>query len=158
MHSKVTKFARGFTLLEVLVVIGLFAVAAGLVLSIGSHSHSGFNAEDDIDLVLATLQKARSQSMNGVCIGIGCVGAVAHGVQVDPHALVLFQGSTYDAADTANEYIQTESAATNLSGNTIIFMPLSGQTNATSTITIFDNHSIAAVVLIGQDGQLALSQ
>jgi prepilin-type N-terminal cleavage/methylation domain-containing protein len=157
MRNSVTKYSGGFTLLEVLVVIGLFAVVAGLVLTVGSHTHSGFNTQDDTDLLIATLQKARSQSINGVCVGVHCTVAAAHGVHVDPRSIVLFQGTTYNASDATNEYIQAESNATTFSGSNIIFMPLSGNTNTTNTITILDASTVVSVITVGPDGQLTWS-
>jgi len=74
------KQPQGFTLVEVLIVLGLFAAIGGIVLAAGLHSHSGYTTKDDEDLAIATLQKARSQSMSGVCLGSECTGALAHGV------------------------------------------------------------------------------
>ncbi len=148
--------ARGFTLIEVLLVIGLFAIVAGLVVSVGLHTHSGFSAQGDEDLAIATLQKARSQSMHGVCTG-DCVAAVAHGVHSAAHGLVLFQGGSFDPTDAANENLPALSNATTFAGADIIFAPLTGVADATATLTIFDNGSSTSAITVGTEGQLSWS-
>ena len=153
MHRRGTR-THGFTLIEVLIVLGLFALIAGLILSSGLRTHSGFTVKDDEDLAIATLQKARSQSMHGICEGSACVGALAHGVHVAPHALIIFQGSSFDASKSTNESMPAQSVATGFAGGDILFAPLSGNVQATGTIIIFDSGSTTAILTVGTGGQI----
>ena len=148
------KQPHGFTLIEVLVVLGIFAVVAGLAVSAGLHTHSGFTAKDDEDVAIATLQKARSQSMAGVCVGSNCTAALAHGVHVNARSLVLFQGSSFNPADDANEMVSAQSNATTFAGTDSMFAPYSGDVDATGTIRIFDNGSPVATVTVGTNGAI----
>ena len=148
------KHLRGFTLLEVLIVVGLFAVVGGLVVSAALHTHSGFTAKDDEDTAIAALQKARSQSMAGVCLGGGCTAAQPHGVHANSRSLVLFQGASFNPTDDANETIDAQSNATTFVGTDIIFAPYSGDLSSTGTLIILDNGSSTTTLTVGTNGAI----
>ncbi|MCI0619907.1 GIY-YIG nuclease family protein [Candidatus Wolfebacteria bacterium] len=77
------KNGAGFTLVEILVVVGLigFIAALGFMVSIGAFQRYAFASERD--LVVSLLQKARSQAMNNV-------EQLPHGVRAEDGEYVLF--------------------------------------------------------------------
>ncbi len=76
----------GFTLTEILVVLGIIVLIAtfGLIVSLDVYKSYAFRLERSI--IVSTLQKARSQSLNNI-------NQVRHGVrfQTSPLAYVLFE-------------------------------------------------------------------
>lgn len=121
----------GFTLVELLIVIAIFAVLAGIAV-VGFQNYARYqNFDQEIAAVQATIAdtkvKARS-SENGE----------AHGIKVTANTLTVFSGATYSAIDPDNE-VYTFDAITltpTFTGGTdeIIFANLTGLPSATGTV------------------------
>ena len=88
---------RGATFFEVLVVLGILAIVGTSALFVTMDAYRSSSFRSDRDLLLATLQRARAQAMNNVCLGTGCVDGVRHGVAIRPathlNSFVIFQTS-----------------------------------------------------------------
>src|ERR1043166_3537154 len=91
---------RGFTLIELIITIGLISIIAtfGLFLSWDYYRGTAFLSEQKI--VVSILQKARNQSMSNVCLGT-CTDGKAHGVKFLADKYVIFQGNSYLSRDTS---------------------------------------------------------
>lgn len=131
--------ARGFTLIEMLVVIGLLTIIGTIGLVLSFDSYRGYAFRGDRDLAIATFQKARSQAVNGVCkstVLAPCTSGVPHGVHIGSGNLTIFQGTTYNFADPVNEIIALTSDTTLVGGvgepTDIVFAELSGDATVTS--------------------------
>ena len=122
---------RGFTLVEIVVVMGLFAVLAGfgLFLSIDFYRSYAFRAERD--MLISVLQKARSQALNNI-------RESPHGVRVEEDSYILFQGGSYDPTDPANQAIAAAPSISHTGLSEVVFTQLSGGANASGTIDITD--------------------
>lgn len=130
---------RGFTLIEMLVVIGLMAIIGTIALVLSFDSYRSYSFRNDRDLIIATFEKARSQAINGVCkptLLIPCTSGVPHGVHVGTGQLTIFQGTTYNLADPTNEIVALTSATTQVGGagepTDIVFAELSGDATVNS--------------------------
>jgi prepilin-type N-terminal cleavage/methylation domain-containing protein len=139
--------SKGFTLVEMLTVIGLIAMITALGLIMSLDAFRGFSFRNDRDAAVAALQRARSQAINNICLGTGCNDGKKHGVHFETNKMVIFQGDDYDGIgrDKSNdEIINFESKSTNASttadGNDIIFQQLSGNSEE-NTITLTDTAS-----------------
>src|SRR5579859_6997626 len=144
--------ARGFTLVEVLVVIGILAiVAACCTLGVGSFQGGGFRAERDV--LLASLMHARAQAQHAVCDAASCTGALPHGVYVRTDAsgrimsAVLFEGSAYDPNDALNVETPLSGSAVLAGSNTVIFEPFSGDAMASGTLSLTSGSQSAAITI-----------
>jgi prepilin-type N-terminal cleavage/methylation domain-containing protein len=148
---------KGFTLIEILTVIGLISMIAGFALSTNIGSLRAFSFRDDRDELVSVLQKARSEAMNGICLG-GCTGGASHGVHLESGKYVLFQGGSYAARDTETDEIHTLSGATALSGATdVVFERLSGDavlSPAGSAIMVQSSDGHASTIKINAEGQI----
>ena len=95
----------GFTMLEILVVIGLVLMLSTVTLLVSFDTYRGSNFRNDRDLLLATLERARAQSINNLCVGSTCnvvQNSRPHGVAIrpngQPNSYVVFQGASYATA------------------------------------------------------------
>lgn len=151
---------NGFTLIEVLVTLGLLVILAAVLAAASPGLYRGYGAHDVRDTLVAALMHARSQAMNGVCTGSVCTGAPAHGVHIDEmhgrlHDVVLFQGTAYDANDPLNASVFTGSISQTVfySGPAeVIFAPLSGDA-APATMLLWGG-SATSTITVGAEGQI----
>ena len=144
---------RGFTLIEVLITIGLLGLIAGLGVFVSMDSYRGnlFRAERNI--VVSILQKARSQAIHNVCVGSVCADGQLHGVHFDPNQYAIFQGAIYNPADINNEVIQANSNVHNSGLANIVFSQLEGTTSG-GTLTLTDNSGHTSAITINNEGQI----
>ncbi|MGC9602178.1 MAG: prepilin-type N-terminal cleavage/methylation domain-containing protein [Minisyncoccia bacterium] len=149
------KHVRGFTLIEVLVVLGMFALVGGCSLVIGMESYRSGSLADDQASLVSALQEARSQAISAVCIGSACTAGMPHGVHITRKQLVIFQGAIYNVNDDTNDYIPLQDAALATSGlNDVVFAEYSGDANPPGDIVMSDGAERVATTSIGADGQI----
>ncbi|MEK7613724.1 MAG: type II secretion system protein [Patescibacteria group bacterium] len=87
---------RGFSLFEVLIVIGILGVVALFTVGIDTRSISRSTASAESTVLLQMLIHARSRAMNNEY-------QMPHGVYVDANNFVLFRGNSYDPLAAGNE-------------------------------------------------------
>jgi prepilin-type N-terminal cleavage/methylation domain-containing protein len=137
-HSDSIPKHSGFTLIEILISIGILAVVAGLGLfvSFDVYRHSSFISDERI--LISVLQKARNQSLNNI-------NQVRHGVHfaTSPQSFVIFecpsgtpQCTTYTSNPTTDQVIATSRDLIFPYGvpSDVIFNQLSGDTTAQTIV------------------------
>ncbi len=129
------KINKGFTLIEVLVVIGLLIILLGAVVLADPSYVTRQVSRSEVATVVSALQKARSQSMNNI-------GQKPHGVYFDDaNDYVIFSG-TYDPGNANNIKLEKGTTVTITSApEKIIFEQISGNTNA-ETVVFSDGKEI----------------
>ena len=151
---------RGFSLIELLVIMGLISLVAGFGLIVSMDDYRGYNFRSERDVVVSTLQKARSQAVSNMCYGSGCTDGKQHGVYFGtPGHYIIFQGASYTAGDPTNEDIAAKNAAASVSGITsVVFTQLSGTAvtipASPSTLTVVDTGGHTSVVTIEASGRI----
>ena len=147
-------YGRGFTLFEVLIVIGLFTLLGGLALFMSMDSYRGSSFRSDRDLLVSLLQHARARAMNNMCIGT-CTDGKPHGVRVEPDRYVVFQGPGYSPSDPENAVFPANPSISR-TGMNVVFSQLSATTTATSTTLTGGGR--ASVISISADGQITWTE
>ncbi len=132
-HTK-RGWSQGFTLLEVLIVIGIAGILAGITFSTFVSSRKNESFKHDTSGVVELLREARNQTLSSK-------NASQYGVNFSPTSAVLFTGATYTAGATSNKTFTLSSGntlSTSLPGGTtaILFNRLTGETNQASTVTV----------------------
>lgn len=126
-----TKKLHGFTLVEILVVLAIFAVLAGITIA-GFQNYARYqNFDQEVVAVQATIADTKVQARSSE-------NGEAHGVKVASNSITVFSGDAYNAIDPDN-VTYTFDAITltpSLTGGTdeIIFANLTGLPSATGTI------------------------
>jgi len=134
----IQRFGAGFTLVEILVVVGIIVLFLGLsIVQLRSFQQVSY-LENIGKEAIAALRLAQSRTL-------ASEGALQYGVHFDttatPHQYTLFQGSSYGARDTTKDEIMVlpktiEISVISLGGaNEVVFLRLTGQAGAQGTIT-----------------------
>ncbi len=140
--------SAGFTIIELLVVMGILGMLAslGLLVSLDFYRSYAFNSERDTVIVL--LQKARSQSLANI-------NQLPHGVHFEPSGYTLFQGAVYKAGDVTNTVFPADSHIANTGITNIIFEQLSGNIiSGVGTLTLDDNSHRQTQISINSLGRV----
>ncbi len=116
---------KGFTLIEILVVIGIILLifGAGSFINFSSYNHTLINTEETT--LVSILSKARSQAMNNI-------DASSHGVYIEADDYVLYDGTNFTTG-TNKEVMpkNSKTAITTNYGGDIYFTQLSGEPSGT---------------------------
>ncbi len=146
---------RAFTLIEILIVIGILSVlgAMTLFIDLGSYRGDAFRAERDT--VVTLMQKARADALNNI-------DEAPHGLALfpadHPKSYVLFDGTTY-AADPASHDVVDASYDVGLAPGTpseVVFEQLSGDANYSGAVTLVDpNRTLSFDIDINQEGMIS---
>ena len=143
----------GFTLIEVIIVLGLIGVIAafGVAMSYSSLSSTSVTQERDLFVTLL-LRGTRAAA-------IANLEETAHGVQIDNtnHRYILFDGTSYDEDATSNRsvpYTSEAIAITNTGGDTIVFKQLSGDVITGGGVITITNGSATQEITIRNSGQI----
>src|SRR3989344_6135693 len=139
------KVSSAFTLTEILVVVGIFALlmSFSLVVSLDIYRGDSFRGEQDV--IISILQKARSQSINNI-------NETTHGIRFEPDQYVLFDGDGGEVEFPMNtkvnyidmpptpEVVFTQLSGDTVSGDDFAFKITNGA--KTSQITVTTNGTI----------------
>jgi len=127
---------RGFTLIEILITLGLLAVVFSFGLFISFDFYKSYSSRSEQDVVVSILQKARSQAMDNI-------NQTKHGVHygsgVDCHSFskcyVLFEENSFVSGTSSNLEIESNPATTVTWSADPVFNQLDGSVNPV-TITL----------------------
>jgi len=122
---------RGFTLIEMLLSVGLIAMLAGLSLPI----YASFNSRDDLDLSTQELAGMLRRAETYAC---NVDGDNSWGVKVQSGSAVLFKGSSYATRDTTQDETDSIPATITIGGTVseVVFSKLTAAPNTSGTITL----------------------
>lgn len=153
---------RGFTLLEVIVVMALTTVIGGITLFVTMETYSRSALHTEKDSFIALLQRARMLSMNNICLG-ECEDGRPHGVHVTDGGYVLFQGVAYDPNDPLNTTFPAEPSlkrAGSLMERDVVFTALSGDSDCDPVceLSLQAPGGPTAIVSITGDGRILWTQ
>ena len=121
---------RGFTLIEILVVVGLFALLAAMGAIIGIDSIGRSTVHDERDLVVQILTGARTRALENI-------NQSRHGVRITTDDIEIFEVNS--SGTETNSRITPRNANIDISPNptTIIFNQLSANvTSGAGAITL----------------------
>ena len=127
----ILKDNKGFTIIEIIVVIGLIVaiLAFGSIFDINSFSRE--LARGETSTLVSVLNKARSKSMNNLY-------NAPHGVYIDTNDFVIFRTSSYNPTEPTNEKFPRNTNVAISGMNSVIFERLSGEPNTTGVFTLSD--------------------
>jgi prepilin-type N-terminal cleavage/methylation domain-containing protein len=135
------KRAAGFTLVEILVVMGLFGVAAGLTYINFIRPQNTVSLDGAVKTLMADIKSQQTKAMAGDSGSAS--SAQAHGIYVQSGQYTLFKGSTYSAGDTDNFVVLAPTGvtfSTSFTDTQVVFTKGSGDftgySASTNTVTV----------------------
>jgi prepilin-type N-terminal cleavage/methylation domain-containing protein len=132
---------RGFTLIEILVVIGLFSALTAIAVINLTRPQSKASVDSAATTLISDLKQQQLLSMLGD--SGSQASAQAHGVRLESGRYILFTGPSF--ASSSNQFIINLPQGISLSSPflpvDIIFTPRSGETTALSNIVLSDTAS-----------------
>ena len=144
---------KGFTQIELIVVIGLFAIVAGFALIMSMDDYRAASYRSERDMAIAVLQRARSEALAGLCLG-SCTDGKPHGVHVQSGQYVIFQGTSFVAGDPLNEVIVMRDKAVSITGAADVVFSLLSATATPATLTFGDGLGHTSTISVGSEGQI----
>jgi len=130
---------KGFTLLEIIIVLGIVTILAVVTLPLGVNFLKQQNLSSTTSTVIATLRQAHTQAMFQK-------NDSSFGVKFLPSSYILFQGTTYNTREAEEDILTSIPSGISVSGiEEIVFDKRTGEPNTTGTILIMnntDNHSV----------------
>ncbi len=124
---------RGFTMIEMLVVIALSVFVIGLTASAFVGLSNNQSLDKDVGSVTSVIQKARANSLNAK-------NGSEHGVKFATSSITLFEGTVYNSSATSNVVYNISSKVVmsqiQLTGgaSSLYFQQINGKPSATGTI------------------------
>ncbi len=131
---------RGFTLIEMLIVIGLIGIVSGYSVVMGLDGLRGDSYRAERDTIVILLQQARTEALNNI-------DESKHGVAffpaAHPRSYVEFAGNSYLSVgrDTSKDTVvdaQYAVAFASGSPSEVVFDQLSGNTSFSGNIVLID--------------------
>lgn len=130
----------GFTLVEMLLTIGIVSVLAGLAISGGVASYGRGLARTDRLNAIGALREARDMALHGICTQIPCTVPASHGVHITQQTLVLFEGSSYASRYAPADVSMPLSGTRSITGaNEIVFDAGTGNVRQASSFSMTGN-------------------
>ncbi len=144
--AKTCFMKKGFTLIEILIVLGLliFITSLGLFISLDTITRS--SVYEERDFLVSLLWDTRAQALANV-------HEKPHGIFITDTEYILFEGAAYDASAAGNVHLSHHSGTTLGGDTTIIFAQLTGSLAGDRTITLAQD-TITAHIDINAMGRI----
>lgn len=135
------KRKKGFTLIEVLVVISVFLILAGFGINSLLNVRGSSSSTSTIYTLINDIKNQQTKSMTGDTEGRGTPDT--YSIYIESNKYTLFHGQTFSATDSSNFVVsipQDSLLSTTFNSNKIIFASGSGEiqnfTNGQDTVTL----------------------
>lgn len=144
--KNVAKNSSGFTLLEILLVLSVMVILAGITIPIAWP----FVMQNDLDvsagITLQTLRRAQSLAMS-------MQEDSAWGVELEPQTIILFKGPDFNSRDSAFDEVTALTRPVTYSGFTeVSFAKFSGQPNFSGSIFLSNSLSQTRSISLNNKG------
>lgn len=132
--KSISKYCRGFTLLEIIVVMGIF----GLLATISTSVYSSFKAHENLEISAVTVVEAIRYAQLNSQVG---KGDSSWGVKISSDSISIFEGSSYVSRENSSDQSLDFTGGVLASGlSEIVFNKVTGSTIDTGTIVLTNSY------------------
>ncbi len=136
---------KGFTLLETLVVVAIFAVLGALTVPYSARSYRHYIMTVETKNIISIMRRAQNMAMANTYQS-------TFGIKFNATSYVLFRGASYAARNSAyDETYQIANAITVTGPSEIVFQQFSGKPATNTTITVASSEKSQTITL-GKEG------
>ncbi|OGG43916.1 hypothetical protein A3G50_02805 [Candidatus Jorgensenbacteria bacterium RIFCSPLOWO2_12_FULL_42_11] len=137
---------KGFTILELMLVVGMLIVIFSLGFPIAFDFYKNYQLRAEGDKFISLLETTRNSSMINL-------NQLPHGIYRDNDNFVIFEGNSFAARNQSQDQNFPRAKTISVAGpNEIIFNSLSGQ--ADSSAFVFNNGIKSFNIYVNQEGQI----
>ena len=145
---KLSECNLGFTIIEVVVVIAVLMLLAGLGLWTSLDFYRTYALNSEQSMAVSLLSMARARAMNNV-------NQSPHGLFITSTEYVLFQGSSYALRNVWYDEKTPIAYVVSLSGiQEVVFAPLTGEVITTGDIVLSERRK-SVTITINNEGRIA---
>jgi len=144
------KNQSGFTLLEILLVVGLLVAVAGLSVPI----YQSFQVTNDLDIAVNTIAQS---SRRAQILAQSGEGDKNWGIYMDSSIIVVFRGDAYAGRPQVDQDLDEEfdvPATITIPQSEVVFSKISGDPNTTIAITVTASNGNTREVSINEVGMV----
>ena len=140
---------KGFTLIEILLVVALFGILAGLSIPF----YQSYQQRNDVSVAADTVvQSARRAQQLARAVD----GDARWGLHIASGAITIFQGDTYAGRDQTEDEVISISSAVGVSGDTdILFEKVTGYVTDTTSSTLSATNGGSKTITVNAFGTVA---
>lgn len=153
-NDKRVSSTRGFTLIEVLIVLTLITMIAGLSLFFNIDMYRGDSFRAERNILVVALQTARADALNNI-------NQKKHGVAINPDGYagyVVFEGNDFASSEVNTRKEIPASYGVELDASSpdeVVFSQLSGNANFDGEIILIDPlRNASATIAINHEGKI----
>ena len=146
---------KGFTIIEIMIVVGIITILAGLSVPLSNSFLSRNELNSEALKITDALRSARAQAMFASEDSVW-------GVHFTSSSYIIFKGLTYNPADAYNNTFNLPGILTigeitiNGGGSDIIFDRIAGTTSTFGTTTIQNDASGSRTITVNRGGTINL--
>ena len=138
----------GFTLLEILIVLGLMVVIIGIGSFAGVNFYKTFALNSERDIVVSSLVKARNKAMNNF-------NESQQGLHIDATGYTIFQGSSYALRNqTYDELMSKNNFVTSSGLQDIVFDKLTGNLTTAEGSIVLSTSDGSRTISLNNEGRI----
>ncbi|MBI4050593.1 MAG: GspH/FimT family pseudopilin [Candidatus Doudnabacteria bacterium] len=149
MKSRSILSRKGFTLIEIIIVMGIFVIVIAFAVFISFDFYRSYAFRSERNILVSVLQHARSKAISNI-------NQCAHGVRFESDKYVIFEAADAGCPSPApDEEIQANPTAnvTTDFGDTVTFSRLSGNVSASGDINLTSGPQ-TATISINNEGRI----
>lgn len=140
--------SNGFTLLEILLSVGLITILAGLSMPVAQR----FQVQNDVLIASTTIaQNMRRAQIESQAVN----GDSTWGIKIQSGSVVVFQGTNYASrVTTYDETFDLPTSITPTGLGEVVFAKMTGLPTTTGTVTLTDNAGVVKTIVINSMGNV----